>query len=132
MFIPEVLVMQDPAGNVAQGLWRQLERVVTAAADAAYEPGAFEDANVFAEAGEGHWIWFGEIGYTCGASGEAFEDGAPRGIGDRVQDAVDVLGTLNHTVKLQRDRLHCQPNGSVYRARTKAARGGSRDPHGES
>jgi len=102
MFIPEVLVIQDPAGNVAQGPGRELERVVTAAAGAADEPGAFEDADVFAEAGEGHWIWFGEIGYACGAAGKAFKDGAARGIGDGVQDAVDVLGTLNHTVKLQR------------------------------
>jgi len=102
MFIPEVLVIQDPAGNVAQGLGRELERVVSAAAGAADEPGAFEDADVFAEAGEGHWIWFGEIGYACGAASKAFEDGAARGIGDGVQDAVDVLGTLNHTVKLKR------------------------------
>lgn len=89
MLAPEMLVIQDPASDRAQRFRRELERVVAAAAGAADEPGALEDADVFAEAGERHRKWLGDIGDARGAAGEAFEDGATGGVGDGGEGAVD-------------------------------------------
>ncbi len=114
MFVPEMLVVQNPTGYSSQRLGREPESVVATSASAANEPGAFEDANVLAKAGQRHGIWFGEVGNAGGAAGEALEDGAPRGIRDGGQDAVDVVfataqqrggvpcglpAMLNHTVQ---------------------------------
>ncbi len=120
MFIPEMLVIQHPASDVAKRFGRELQRVVASTAGAADEPGAFENADVFAEAGERHRERFGDIGNARGAAGEAFEDGASGRVGDGGEDAADGMvacpwkglmissgasGMLNHAVKLRGRRL---------------------------
>jgi hypothetical protein len=102
--VPKRFVMQDPLGHIAQGLRGQLQSVFAAAARAADKTCAFEDSNVFAEAGQRHGKRFGNVGYASGATRKPVDDGAPGRIGNGGGDTIEVRGRMvNHMVHYSRD-----------------------------
>ena len=53
---------------------------------------------MFGDAGEGQGEWAADVAYGCLAGGEAGEDGAAGGVGEGVEDPVQVL-LFNHVVE---------------------------------
>jgi hypothetical protein len=85
--VSELVVSQNPAREMPQGMRGQLKCVVAAAASTSDEPSSFEDPHMLAKARERHWEALGNVGNARGAGREALDDSAPRGVGDRGGDA---------------------------------------------
>lgn len=64
------------------------------------EAGGLQDAQVFRDAGERHLERFGEGGHRgITFLGEPAEDGAPDGVGERLEGGVEVEGLVNQSVE---------------------------------
>jgi hypothetical protein len=79
---PELAILQDPLGHVAQRFWLQAQRIFAASAPPAHQTSALQDANVLAEAGERHRKIRSHIGNSCRPTSQAVYDRATRWIGD--------------------------------------------------
>ena len=102
--IPKLLIIQNPARHIAQGLRGQPEDIVTSAARAADQASSFENSHVFAEARERHGKRLGDVGNARRSAREAVDDRPARGIrysGRRLID-LGVRSMLNHVVNYSR------------------------------
>lgn len=98
MRLPESAVLLDPAGGFFHGLRFQSAAVHAAVDIAAKKPGGFENAQVFGNGRKRNAERFGEF-RDCGFSGgQAREDGAAGGIGERAERRIKLVRIVNHLV----------------------------------
>ncbi len=75
------------------------------------EPRLFEDVQVFDESGQRHPERICKVSDRALAVAQSCENRAPRRIGERAEDRVEVAAViLNHMVHFIRDDSHCQAN----------------------
>ena len=74
------------------------------------EPRAFQDAQVLDEARKRHAERLGELAHGVFPAFESRQDGAPRGIGERIEDSIEAGGLIvNHSVHYRPVFRRCQP-----------------------
>lgn len=81
--------MIDPAGCVFHGRGREAAAVNAAVDLAAQQAGGFQNSQVLGDRGKRDVEWFGKFADGGLSLRETGEDGAARGIGEGVEDAID-------------------------------------------
>lgn len=98
--VPQLPAFGDPGLGGVHG--RRLQPAVahTAALLTPYEPAALEVTQMLLDRRQRHVEWLGELTERCRAAAEPIEHAAPAGVGERLEQAVQlVVGKLKHTLE---------------------------------
>lgn len=96
---PEALVVGDPGGGILHGRGVEFAAHHTAFLGASDQAGRFQHRQVFHEAGQGHLILLRQLGDGLTAVAQLRQHPAPRGVGQRGEDQVQVgIFIVNHKV----------------------------------
>ena len=95
--LPERSPLGDPLLGRAQGRRRDGEGAYTPELFGVDEAAGLEHLKVLDDSGERHRQRSGELTDRGRTAAQAVDEGAPGGIGERLEDAIECLGILSHT-----------------------------------
>jgi hypothetical protein len=98
-FGPQAFVRAEPFIGLREWPGIDLAVVGPPAHGAPDETGQLECLDVFGRRGERHPEWFGEFAYRVFLPRQPAEHGAPRGVAQGAEDAIEVLRLHNHVVE---------------------------------
>ena len=108
---PQPLVGAEPIIGLGEGLRVELTEVGPAAHAPPHKPRVLERLDVLGRGGQRHFERLGQLPHRVLLYGEPAEHGAPGGIAQGAEDAVELLVSFNHVVEYTAGSADSQPYG---------------------